>query len=39
MTDAGGQGKDWALRETGLQPVLEPPGQEIEHSVVPSKAP
>ena len=24
MTDAGGQGKDWALRETGLQPVIEP---------------
>lgn len=22
MTDAGAQGKNWALRETGLQPVL-----------------
>ena len=39
MTDAGAQGMDWALRETGLQPVLEPLREtarstvELDHQV------
>ena len=34
MTDAGGQGKDWALKETGLQPVLEPLRETARSTVV-----
>ena len=34
MTDAGGQGKDWALKETGLQPVLEPLRETAQSTVV-----
>lgn len=34
MTDAGAQGKNWALRETGLQPVLEPLRETARSTVV-----